>query len=108
MVSNQSPEHSFQTLGDVFAVEAHLPDGKPVLQVMRSFTFTVHYDGTGVTDEGQLALLYWNGELGEWVRVPDFVVDTNAHTIVGRLDRLTFFAISRESGARIYLPAIQK
>jgi hypothetical protein len=57
------------------------------------FTITIPYDPALVTDATTLQLRHWDAAAGDWVNITVGTADTTAHTVSGRANSFSPFAI---------------
>ena len=103
---------NFNYTGDSFEltaiVSATTPNGSDqnAVDILTTYTLTVEYDGSGLSDaqESNLKLHFWQD--GDWVKEPSSVVDTTINSIVATPDHFSIWAVLGRDSFPVFLPFI--
>jgi phosphonate transport system substrate-binding protein len=102
----------FNYTGDSFELTAIVSSTTPSgssqseVDILTTYTLTVEYDGSGLSDtqEANLKLYYWQD--GMWVKEPSSAVNTSINSIMAMPDHFSIWAVLGKDSFPVYLPLI--
>lgn len=100
--SKLNTDPNLKLAGDVYEITKDVAG-----PFQKSVTITLPFNTSFLDDEHEVALYWYNEEIGKWVKLDDIKVDREKGTVSGSVTHFTKFAVlAAEKSAHVEVPAL--